>query len=178
MNETSKKIGVFLSDLVIIIGVCLLLTQFVFFKGTVVGASMEHTLHNGQQLIIDKISYRVSDPKRFDIVVVHFPGEESDWVKRVIGLPGEKVEYNNGELSINGKIIDEDFLSPGVITRAFSTDEVLAGTNKVIPDGEYLVLGDNRNNSKDGRVMGTIKKDGILGVARIRVFPFTEISIL
>ena len=178
MKDNMKKIGSFVSDILIIVGVCLLLTQFIFFKGVVVGASMDRTLLDGQQLIVDKITYRVADPKRFDIVVVKFPREDSEWVKRVIGLPGEEVAYENNVLYINGEKIEEPFLTTGVVTKDFTSKDIIGTVDGVIPEGQYLVMGDNRMNSKDGRVMGTIAKENILGVARLRIFPLDKFGIL
>lgn len=184
MKDNMKKIGSFVSDILIIVGVCLLLTQFIFFKGVVVGESMDRTLLDGQQLIVDKITYKVADPRRFDIVVVKFPRknpelpENSEWVKRVIGLPGEEVAYKNNVLYINGEKIEEPFLTTGVVTKDFTSKDIIGTVGGIIPEGQYLVMGDNRTNSKDGRIMGTIKKEDILGVARLRIFPFDKFGIL
>jgi len=165
-------------DLLIIFGVVLLLQQYVFSVGRVVGESMEPTLTENQRLIIDRVSYKIANPKRFDIVAVKFPEEDSYWVKRIIGLPGERIDYINGQLFVDGNKTPEPFLGPGVVTDNFSTEQLFPDTGAKIPKGQYLVIGDNRGNSKDGRMLGTLKKDDILGVARLSIYPLDRIRFL
>lgn len=175
-----KKTGYFLSDAVLIIGVCLLLTQFVFSIGSVSGASMQSTLIDGQKVIVDRLTYRIGDPKRFDIVMVKFPNEESYWVKRVIGLPGEKIEYIGNKLFVNGQVVQEDFLDPTTITAVFRSLTLFKDSAGVIPDGQYLVVGDNRSNSDDSRnpKNGAISKENIVGVLRVSVYPFDRFGLI
>lgn len=169
----------FLSDILIIAGVVFLLTQYVVSIGTVSGKSMETNLVDSQKVLVDKVSYIVTKPKRFDTVVVKYPGEEDYWIKRVIGLPGDLVEYrNNGRLYVNDVLVEEPFLSEDVATGFFTTKKLFPAEAGIIPEGQYLVIGDNRNNSTDSRVMGTISKSDILGVARLSIFPFDRIGIL
>jgi signal peptidase I len=165
-------------DLLIIFGVILLLQQYVFSVGRVIGASMEPTLTEDQRLVIDRVSYKIANPKRFDIVAVKFPSEDSYWVKRIIGLPGERIDYMNGTLFVDGTKTPEPFLGPGVVTDNFSTNQLFPDDGAKIPKGQYLVLGDNRGHSKDGRLLGTLGKDDILGVARLSVYPLDRIKIL
>lgn len=177
----NKKLASFLdlvSDFLIIVGVVLLMNQYVVSNGEVLGTSMEPNLTQGQRLIIDRISYQVTEPNRFDIVAVKFPTETSYWVKRVIGLPGEKVEYINNQLYVNGEKVVEDFLQNTVVTNDFSTVQLFPETKGVIPENQYLVLGDNRGNSKDSRMVGTIAKENILGVARFSIYPLDRLGLL
>jgi signal peptidase I, bacterial type len=178
MQQKIKDICDFISDVCIMIGVVLLLQQYVFSVGQVFGKSMEPNLTESQKLIVDRVTYRFAEPHRFDIVAVKFPDADSYWVKRVIGLPGEKVEYIQGKLYVNGEMIEESFLKNNVFTKDFSTISFFPNSNGIIPDDNYLVLGDNRNNSMDGRIMGTLSKKDILGVARISIYPFDKIGFL
>jgi len=165
-------------DLLIMFGILLLLQQYVYTVGTVIGASMEPTLTENQRLIIDRVSYKITNPRRFDIVAVKFPSEESYWVKRIIGLPGERIDYISGQLFVDGNRVGEPFLGSGVVTDNFSTSTLFPDGGAKIPKGQYLVLGDNRGNSKDGRMLGTLGKDNILGVARLSIYPFDRIRVL
>lgn len=178
VKKVIKPIADLLADFFIVLGVVLLLNQYILVVGQVDGASMEMTLVDEERVVIDKLSYSFSDPKRFDIVAVKFPGEPKYWIKRVIGLPGEVIEYRDNKLYINNVYQEEQFLTPGKITDNFSTRKFSPGQNGKIAAGEYLVLGDNRGNSLDGRMRGTLKKAEILGVARISIFPFDRFGPL
>ena len=178
MDRKLKWFAGLLADILIIAGVMFLLTQFVVSVGTVNGKSMEPTLVNGQKLIVDRVTYKFADPKRFDVVVVKFPSQDDYWIKRVIGLPGDVVEYrNNGELYINDTLMDEPFLPNDIITSFFTTKSFFPDTG-VIPAGQYLVVGDNRNNSTDGRILSTLSKKDIMGIARISLWPIDKFGIL
>ena len=178
IKNGSIQVLEFLTDVVIVVGVVLLLQLHVFSLGQVFGRSMESTLIENQRVLVDKVSYRFTNPNRFDIVTVKFPTEKEYWVKRVIGLPGEKIEYRNNQLYVNGVYVEEDFLDSRVVTTDFSTMKFFADTDGVIPEGNYLVLGDNRNVSKDSRIVGTIQKKDILGIVRFSLFPLDRIGFL
>ena len=178
IKNGSIQVLEFLTDVVIVVGVVLLLQLHVFSLGQVFGRSMESTLIENQRVLVDKMSYRFTSPNRFDIVTVKFPTEKEYWVKRVIGLPGEKIEYHNNQLYVNGVYVEEDFLDSRVVTTDFSTMKFFAETDGVIPEGNYLVLGDNRNVSKDSRIVGTIQKKDILGIVRFSLFPLDRIGFL
>lgn len=149
----------------IIILVVLLVKQFIVTPIMVNGPSMEPTLKGNDVMLLDKISYRFQKINRFDIVVVYH--HDTHIIKRVIGLPGENVEYKDNTLYVNGERIEETFQHG--VTDDFSLDELDAG---VIPENHYLVLGDNRGDSLDSRVIGFVKKNQILGHARFTLFPF------
>lgn len=178
-NNIKKEIISFIRDIIIIMVVAFLLTRFVVIRGSVQGKSMLPTLETNQQLVLDKISIRFNNIKRFDIVGVHFPGEENHWIKRVVGMPGEYVEFkDNGKLYIDGVLYEEPYLDISAVTKDFTTTQILPETGGIIPEGEYLVLGDNRNNSKDGRMMGTARKEDIVGIARFSLYPFDRFGFL
>jgi signal peptidase I len=155
--------------------------------------SMEPTLHGtpnqweADKIIVDKLKYKFSPPERGDIVVFS-PTEELQreqyhdaFIKRVIGLPGEKVELRNGKVYINGKPLPEDkYLSPGQRT---SVDVCTSGQQppflykpEIIPEDAYLVLGDNRMSSYDGRCWGVVPRKNIIGRAIIRFWPLNHIG--
>ncbi|MFB2898626.1 signal peptidase I [Aerosakkonemataceae cyanobacterium BLCC-F50] len=146
--------------------------------------SMLETLQINDRLIVDKLSYNFSSPNRGDIIVFNPTKalEEQNFhdafIKRVIGLPGEKVELKNGKVYINGKVLQETY-THGQET---STDVCPAGQPAflakpvVVPPNSYLVLGDNRRNSYDGRCWGLVPRDRIIGKASVRFWPLNSIG--
>ncbi|MCR5118105.1 MAG: signal peptidase I [Lachnospiraceae bacterium] len=153
----------------------LLLVKYVGQRTVVIGQSMEKTLYNGDNLIVDKISYRFRDPKRFEVVVFPYQYEEKTYyIKRVIGLPGEKVRIAEGVIYINGEPLIENY-GAEVMKKAG-----IAETEIQLADDEYFVLGDNRNNSKDSRdsMVGPVKKSDLIGRAWLRIFPFDKIGFV
>lgn len=148
----------------IIIGV-LFIKAFVVTPIRVNGSSMYPTLHEKDIMLLDKMSYRFSSIKRYDIVVVET--EENYLIKRVIGLPGEHIEYIDNQLYIDGKRTKEKISN--LKTTDFDSDTFGKGP---IPDDYYLVLGDNRENSTDSRVIGFVSKKQILGKTSFTIFPF------
>lgn len=162
---------------IVIIIVVILIRTYLITPVIVRGASMSDTLENGEVLFLSKITYRVSDIKRFDIVVVE--DLDSDLIiKRVIGLPGDSLEYKEGKLHINDKLIEEEYTN--YTMDDFNVDSICEITdlecNGIIPDNMYLVLGDNREVSADSRVKGLIKREQILGKTILRIWPLNKIS--
>nr|WP_263313864.1 signal peptidase I [Mammaliicoccus sp. Marseille-Q6498] len=162
--------------------VCVLLIQkFLFQTYTVSGDSMYPTLKNSEKVIVNKIGYKVGNIDNGDVLVFHANAND-DYVKRVIGKPGDTVKYENDQLYVNGKKVPEEYLKPNkinksrdLLTENFQTKELpnSNGTNK-IPKGEYLVLGDNREVSKDSRSFGLIKEDKIVGEVALRFWPINQ----
>ena len=150
-----------------------------FFLGrpfTVSGASMYPTLHNGDRMVLSK----VGDVHRFDVVILKAPDENVEYIKRVIGMPGDTVEMKNGVLYINGKKVDQPFINTEALAKqtVFIDDftlESLTGESKV-PEGKYFVLGDNRGVSKDSRMIGFIDRSAIEGKAVFTIWPFGRIG--
>ncbi|MDD3241881.1 MAG: signal peptidase I [Bacilli bacterium] len=153
--------------LLIIITVVLVRT-FLYTTIRVNGESMAETLSNGELMILDKIGFNTKGLKRFDIIVFDTKVDRK-LIKRVIGLPGETVEYKDDNLYINGKLL-EDKYGYGY---TFDFDLSDIDVDK-IPNNYYFVMGDNRENSIDSRVLGLIKKDDIMGKAIFTVFPFKD----
>ena len=161
MNQLLKLLKELLPYIIIIIAVIIIRT-FIFTPVVVNGPSMMNTLHNGDVMILDKIGMKLGGIKRFDIVVIQTG--KTKIIKRVIGLSGETISYKNNKLYINGKEVSDNHSNE--ITYDF--EEVK------IPDGEYYVLGDNRTDSVDSRILGTIPKNEILGHATFIIYPFNR----
>lgn len=170
-----------ISTLLYLLGVlCLtwLVITFVGQRTEVDGSSMEPTLTNGDNLIVDKLSYRFRDPERFDIIVFPYKHKpKTYYIKRIIGLPGETVQIDEqGNVYINGEILSESYGRE--IIRPENVG--LAAEPIVLGEDEYFVMGDNRNNSTDSRFaqVGNIKREDIIGRAWVRIWPFSSFGIL
>ena len=161
--EKNKKKNYFreLLPYFIIILVVIFIKVFIVSPIRVNGESMDSTLHDGDIMLLDEVSYRFSDIQRFDIVVIH--REDEYLIKRVIGLPGEKIKYVDGKLYANGKYVKKDFKNKK--TNDFSA---------IIDEENYFVMGDNRTNSTDSRSFGTVSRDQILGKTSLTIFPFSR----
>ncbi len=180
-NYEEKKPGIlreilgFLIYVGIVVGITFFIITFVGQRTYVSGSSMENTLSHGDNLIVDKITYRFSDPKRYDIIVFPFRHEENVYyIKRIIGLPGETVQIQEGSIYINGEILSESYGREVMKSAGLAEDPITLG------EGEYFVLGDNRNDSMDSRDPGvsTIHRDEIIGRAWVRIWPLDEIGVL
>lgn len=155
---------------VLIFACIYIVPNFVLQRTIVDGVSMENTLHNGDQLYVEKLSYRFDAIKRFDVIVFYPKGrkEEDYYVKRVIGLPGETVQIIGEDIYINGSILEEDYGNEPIL------DPGRAALPITLGEDEYFVLGDNRNHSKDSRTeyVGNVRKENIGGRAFLRIKPF------
>lgn len=157
--------------------------QSVLFSSYVVhGQSMMPTIHNGNRVIVNKIDYDFSTPERFDIIIFHHT-EEKDYIKRVIGLPGDSLHYKNDTLYVNGKPIKEPYLKPykkrfdqGNLTKNFTLKEVTGKSQ--VPKGMVFVMGDNRRHSYDSRYFGFVPMDKIVGKVNLRYWPLSQFSLL
>jgi signal peptidase I len=126
------------------------------------GASMEPTLLSGEYVVVSRLSYRLGSPQRGDIIVFHFPrNPEEEYIKRVIGLPGDEVEVKSGSVYVNGELLEEGYLQ---VTTRYN------GAWKV-PEGQLFVLGDNRNNSSDSHDWGTVPMEYVIGKAVLVYWP-------
>ena len=155
---------------VLILGGVILIRTFIVTPVIVSGDSMKPNLHNGELLLERKIGYNSTNIKRFDIVVIKEGKEEI--IKRIIGLPGEHISYKNNKLYVNDKVLEENFDFRK--TNDFNLEEICSCNS--IPEGKYLVLGDNRRGSYDGRMFGFVKKSQIEGKTSLTIFPFNRIG--
>lgn len=156
-----------------IIVAVIILTLVHFFIATISivdGVSMEPNFQNGEYLIINRWQYNFGEPRRGDAVVLRFPGdpEHKKYIKRIIGLPGERVEVKEGKIFINGRELHESYIPADVLTLA---DHPI---NMVLPPDEYFIVGDNRYNSNDSRVWGTAGKRFLIGKAWFQFYPKIE----
>ncbi len=178
MNKVIKEIISTLLYLLAVLCITWLVIEFVGQRTEGEGASMEPPLYNGDNLIVDKVSYRFHDPERFDIIVFPFKHEQSTYyIKRIIGLPGETVQIDvNGNIYINGERLSEGYGREIIKQETIG----LAWEPITLGEDEYFVLGDNRNNSSDSRIaaVGNIRRGDIIGRAWMRIWPFERFGIL
>ena len=161
--------------LALVVALTFLFVQYVGQRTHVNGDSMNNTLLDGDNLIVDKISYRFKDPERFDIIVFPYQYQEDTfYIKRIIGLPGETVQIEDGIIYIDGEILEESYGKEMMNSAGIASQPIELG------EEEYFVLGDNRNNSRDSRdpSVGMIQEDQIIGKAFIRIWPFEKFGIL
>ncbi len=159
----------------IILGVTYLVITYVGQRTRVSGDSMESTLHTGDNLIVDKLSYRFRDPERYEIIVFPYRHEENTfYIKRIVGLPGDTIQIKNGYLYVNGEQSDENYGLERMVSAGIAAEEILLG------EDEYFVLGDNRNNSSDSRDpgVGVLKREEIIGRAWVRIWPLKNIGVI
>ncbi len=162
-------IGILLAALV----AALLIRQYVFQSFWIPSASMENTMHIGDRVLVNKVSYRVGDVHRGDIVVFKTPPAEADknikdLIKRVVAVPGDTIEARSGEVYINGEKLVEPYVKDNEPTLSLPPTKI--GPNL------YFVMGDNRTNSSDSRVFGPINKDLIVGKTSFRVWPLSRLE--
>lgn len=175
MKEIIKELAGWLLYIVLIIAFTWFVVTFVGQRTEVSGSSMETTLSDKDQLIVDKMTYRFRDPKRYDIVV--FPCQYQDntyYIKRIIGLPGETVQILSGMVYIDGVRLDEHYGNEIMENPGIAEEPLTLG------EDEYFVLGDNRNNSSDSRAsdVGLIHRKDLIGRAWIRVWPLSQIGVI
>ena len=159
------------------LGLYLVIQAFLVQTYRVEGQSMDDSLHDGQHLLIDKLTPRFDDYSRGDVVVLHPPDEPEDstpFIKRVIGVAGDHLEVIDGTVWIDGVQLEEPYLAPGSVTEPGFDDD----TSWDIEDGEVFVMGDNRLDSRDSREFGTVATDEIIGRAWLRFWPVSQFGIL
>ena len=159
----------------IIIGLTWLIITFVGQRTRVSGHSMEATLHDGDNLIVDKLSYHFREPKRFEIIVFPYRHKENtDYIKRIIGLPGETVQVKDGYVYIDGEKLDENYGLEVMEDAGIAAEPIELG------EDEYFVLGDNRNHSSDSRdpSVGILHRDELIGRAWVRIWPLDSIGVI
>ena len=174
-KSVGREILSFVGYIAVILVITFLIVRFVGVRTEVIGTSMTPTLQDGDNLIVEKVSYYFTAPQRYDIIVFPYPEDPGKhYIKRIIGLPGETVQIIDGYVYIDGELLDEHY------GNAVMENAGLAGEPIVLGDDEYFVLGDNRNNSEDSRypAVGNIKRSQISGRAWLRIWPLDKIGFL
>ncbi len=172
----------FIQSIVLALSIFVLLYLFVAQPNEVKGSSMFPNFKDKEYLLTEKISYQFKEPQRGDVVVFKAPPSEPcaesecEYIKRIIGVPGDVVMVSGGEVYLNGMKLDESFLPESVYTEPGNYME--EGREKIVPDGQYLCFGDNRPNSRDGREFGPIDKKLIIGKAFMKYWPVSSVGIV
>ncbi|MGI6224684.1 MAG: signal peptidase I [Peptococcales bacterium] len=168
-KNTSLNFKEIVESVVIALILALIIRAFLFQFFWIPSRSMEPTLLINDRIMVTRFSYWFHEPERGDVVVFKYPIEpQKDYVKRLIGLPGEKVQIINSKLYINDELIEEPYLPSGLEFGSFGPIQV--------PEGEYFMLGDNRNNSSDSRVWGFVEDKLLIGKAQFIYWPYSRIG--
>ena len=176
-----KEITEWIISIVVAVALVLLIINFVAKPYTVKGDSMDPTLKDGERVIVNIFGYKFGDIKKGNVIVFH-ANKTDDYVKRVIGTPGDKIEYKKDQLYVNDKKVDEPYLDYNekhkmyeYITGTYKPEDFVRDGNKTtIPKGKLLVLGDNREVSKDSRSFGLINNDQVVGKVAFSFWPLDE----
>lgn len=167
----------FLQGIVVFMSVLVMIYLFIVSPQEINGASMEPTYHNTELILTNKIAYKLGEPKRGEVIIFKSPSnKEIDYIKRIIGLPGDTVKLSSNRFYVNGQLVEEPYLDPELVTSPGSflhEDEEI-----VVPDGEFFVVGDNRPHSSDSREFGPIPMKDIIGRALFRYWPPTRAGVL
>jgi signal peptidase I len=179
MVKNRKEVFEWIKALFIAVVLAFVIRSFFLTPIVVEGASMNPTLQDQDRMIVTKIG----EPKRFDIVVFHAT-EDKDYIKRVIGLPGDRIEYKNDTLYVNGQAYEEPYLKQykknildGTLTESFLLKDTAVGS-ETVPKGHLFVMGDNRRNSQDSRHIGAIPIEEVIGTTNIVIYPIKDIKFI
>lgn len=151
-----------------------IIPKYVMQRTIVDGPSMEDTLHNGDNLLVDKISPRIGNLDRFDIIVFYPYGRDVNeyYVKRIIGMPGETIQIVGSDIYINGEILEENYGKDPITQAGIAADPI------TLADNEYFVMGDNREVSQDSRAIGPVLAENISGKEMIRIWPLNKFGLV
>lgn len=173
-KKLSLRIILWVVEIVAVIGLAYFIVNFALEKTRMIGGSMEITLQEEDPIIVNKLAYLFSDPKRYDVIVFKQSGDEHSYynIKRIIGLPGETVQIKEGQVYINGELLEEPMVVDSIQIPGLAAEEI------TLEENEYFVLGDNRNNSEDSRFanIANVVSDEIIGKAWIRTSPFNFVN--
>lgn len=175
IKSTKQSFWEFVRFAIIALIVVIPIRIFIAEPFVVSGSSMIPAFENGNYLIIDKISYRLSEPKRNDVVVFKYPKDETKFfIKRIIGLPKETIDIKGSAVTITNREYPEGF----TLNEPYVKNIANNATHYELKDDEYFVMGDNRSGSSDSRYWGAVKRNLLTGRAFLRLFPINEIGIL
>lgn len=181
-----RVLGSFFLDIVetvvVSLSIFLIVYLFVMQPHQVNGSSMYPNFEDGEYVMTDKLSYKLGHPSRGDVIVFHAPdtancpeGTGCDFIKRVIGLPGETIEVRDDMVLVNGEVLEETYLPAGFVTRP---GRFTAQGPVSVPQNNYFLMGDNRGHSSDSRAWGFIREDAIVGKAFFRYWPYNRLGLL
>lgn len=177
-----SRLGAFFLDILQVIVFAVAIFLFVYLlilqPHKIKGHSMDPNFEDGEFILTDKVSYRFGNPERGDVIVFKAPPDfQEEFIKRIIGLPGDKVMVKGGHVYVNGKLIDESaYLDPSVVTDPGTF--TVEGVEVTVPDGQYLFFGDNRPHSFDGRNFATIARSKITGKAWLSYWPPSRAGLI
>lgn len=166
-----------LALMLVVVGLAVVLTRATVENIAVNGVSMDPTLHAGERVLVNKVAYRFSTPQRGDVVIAREPEQQVAVVKRLVGLPGDELTIEEGQLFINGQLFSEPYVPPADFVPAPvyavpTAADIAQGDGRwLIPEGHYFLLGDDRNFSTDSRAFGPISADAIRGKVQLLVWP-------
>ncbi|MCI5872834.1 MAG: signal peptidase I [Clostridiales bacterium] len=174
--EIVKEVSVWAVEIAITLLLAFTFVYFIGLRTSVVGQSMAETLHSGDEILVNRFIYKVTNPKPNDIIVFLPNGNEKShyYVKRVVAVPGDTVLIENGVLYVNGELLEEEIDVASIEEAGLASEEITLASD------EFFVLGDNRNNSEDSRYanIGNIKKEHIIGKAWFRIAPWGDMGFL
>ncbi len=167
----------FLQGIVVVLALLVMVYLFIMSPQEINGSSMEPNFHNGEFILTNKVLYKFRPPQRGDVVIFKSPpNKEIDYIKRIIGLPGDTVSVQNDAMYVNGQKVDEPYLAPD--TPIFGGAYLAEGQSIVVPPDSYFMMGDNRAHSSDSREFGPINQTDFIGTAIFRYWPFSQMGTL
>lgn len=165
-----------LETIIISLAIFAFIYYFIASPHIIVGSSMNKSFADGEFLLVNKIDYRLASPQRGDVIVFHYDTTH-DYIKRILGLPGDSISVNNGTLYVNGKqVIENIYVTNGNLT--YGLDFLHNGETIVVPSHHYFVLGDNREQSSDSREWGFVNIEAIVGKAFLIYWPLQQVEIV
>ena len=171
-DKAKKEIREWVISLASAIVIVLLVSNFLVSVIRVDGGSMLDTLQDGDRLLVNVLDMRMNGPERYEVVIVHYPERKENFVKRVIGMPGDTLEVKGGVLYINGEAVEEEYLSADRTAHFHSASSNFGPIE--IPEDKYFVMGDHRDYSNDSRQVGLIDRDMFVGQATYVFWPFSR----
>lgn len=175
-QKVKKEIREWIVSLTTALVVVMLVSNFLVTIIRVDGGSMLNTLHDGDRLLVNVLDMQLNGPERYDVVILHYPQRKGNFVKRIIGMPGDTLEVKQGVLYINGEAVEEEYLAEERTVK-FHSDSYHFGPIE-IPEDQYFVLGDHRDKSNDSRQVGLIDRDLLVGQASYIFWPLDRLGAI
>lgn len=181
MEKNKKKYLSSIIEMIVVVVVTVCVFKFIVIPVRIEGISMENTLHNQSIALINAIGVKEENIERFDVVVLYSDELDEKIIKRVIGLPGDTIEFKNDILYVNGKVVEQDFLDQDFVEESkviYNTELFTDDFKTSVGEHEFFVMGDNRLRSTDSRELGTFTVDDMIGMNGLVIFPLSEIEWL